>query len=192
MYLSFNGNHNNTVSTLSERPTFPLKSVLSRCSRISHFIAITNLMSGNIFLPHEPIVLYWYSRMFQRGCTEHVNTNLVIFAFGYHTCQSNERINRVRFPVWLRLVSSLPSPDRLWIYTVSCEMCSVVNFPRDSAAIFSNWLLPTDQIIPVTNATDALAQNFVANDEFPPILSAFVQYTRSLHPIRNVLCFQSV
>jgi hypothetical protein len=65
------GHHNNTSPTLSEGTTFPLKSMLS-----SHVIAKTSLTSRDIFPLHEPIVQSWYSRMFRRGCTEHVKINL--------------------------------------------------------------------------------------------------------------------
>jgi hypothetical protein len=73
---------------------------------------------------------------------------------------------------WTDRPASVPgmiidSPDRLWIYITSCQVCPVANFQRDSPPIFSNWLLPTHQIIPARNATDMLAQHFVANDEFP-------------------------
>jgi len=55
-------------------------------------------------------------------------------------------------------------------------------------------VLSTDhEIIPVRNAIHEHAQNFVANQELLlPMLKAFGQCSRSLHVLRNALCFQSV
>jgi hypothetical protein len=139
--LALQGHHNNTLPTLSERPTFPH----SRWSRTNHVIASTNLVSRDNFLSKNP-----FSNIGTAVAALHVlrlacNVPFLVSHMSVKWADSTTAVPGVMIIVQSPPATDLPAVDLPAMdLPATCQVCSVINFHREYAQQYSpNWLLPT-------------------------------------------------